>query len=83
VPTLRIENMPQDLYEALCDQAKRNGRSVSAEVVSLLEIHVLTAAKLEQRLALLERTRRIRSHESPEPGPFPSGVEMLREDRER
>jgi plasmid stability protein len=83
VPTLYVENVPEDLYEALRDRAKQNRKSISAEVISLLESNVPTAAELKRRLGLIERTRELRSHRSPGRGPFPSAVEMLREDRER
>jgi hypothetical protein len=34
-------------------------------------------------MRLLEKMRRIQARKSPKPGPFPTIVEMLREDRER
>jgi plasmid stability protein len=36
MPTLYVENVPNDLYEALRDRARRHRRSIAAEVVSLL-----------------------------------------------
>ncbi len=83
MPTLYVENIPEDLYAALRKRAKENRKSISAEVISLLESNVPTAAEIKRRLKLFERTLRLRSQKSPGSGPFPSAVEMLREDRER
>jgi plasmid stability protein len=38
--TLVIKNLPEDLHEKLKEQAKRNHRSVTKEVVSLIECSV-------------------------------------------
>lgn len=81
--TLYVENIPDDLYEALRQRAKLNRNSISTEVISLLERNVPTSAELKRRAKLFERIRKLQSHPSPRPGPFPSGVELLREDRER
>lgn len=83
MPTLYVENVPEDLYAALRQRAKENHKSVSAEVISLLENNVPTAAEIKRRLRLVEETRKIRARKSPGIGPFPSAVDMIREDRER
>lgn len=43
----------------------------------------ISAAEIERRLKVFEDIQRIRARKSPRTGPFPSAVEMLREDRER
>ena len=83
MPTLYVENVPEDLYDALRKRAKENHKSISAEVISLLESNVPTAAEIKRRLKLFGEIQKIRARKSPGKGPFPSAVEMLREDRER
>ena len=34
--TLYVRNVPEEVYEALRQQAKRNGRSISAETIMIL-----------------------------------------------
>jgi len=81
--TLYPENVPDELYEALRKRARQHGKSIAAEVVSLLEQNVPTARELQSRREFLRRLQRLRSWRSPSAGSFPSTEEMLREDRER
>jgi plasmid stability protein len=83
VATLYVQNVPEELYGALRNQARQHRRSIAAEVLSLLEENVPTARELKARKAFLRRVLRLRSRKPPKPGPFPSAEEMLREDRER
>ena len=79
--TLYVQNVPDDLYEALRNQAQQHRRSIAAEVVTLLEENVPTARELKARRELLRRAFRIRSRKPPGKGPFPSAEEMQREGR--
>jgi plasmid stability protein len=81
--TLYVENVPDDLYEALRNRAKAQHRSIAAEVLSLLELNVPTAQELKKREDLLAKLIQIRSTLPPEGRVFPSAEEMIREDRER
>jgi plasmid stability protein len=81
--TLYVENVPDDLYEALRSQAKARRRSIAAEVLALLEENVPTAQELKAREDLLRRIIRMREKPTKGKGPFPSTEEMIREDRER
>jgi plasmid stability protein len=83
MPTLYVENVPKDLYEALRSRARKNRSSIAAEVIALLKEGVPTAAELKRRRQLYDDLAEIRSHKPPRPGPFPSTEEMIREDRER
>ncbi len=83
MPTLYVENVPEDLYEALRQRAKAENKSIAAEVISLLRMNVPTQAEIQRRMKLIDKMRRLQARKSPRPGPFPSAVEMLREDRER
>ncbi|MBV8068975.1 MAG: hypothetical protein JO270_03655 [Acidobacteriaceae bacterium] len=83
MPTLYVENVPEDLYEALRARAQEHRRSIAAEVIELLKSNIPTQAELERRRELFDSIMEIRSQPSPGKGPFPSAEEMIREDRER
>ena len=81
--TLYVENVPDELYEALRSRAKQNRKSIAGEVISLLEESVPTARELKRRQRLFEQVLKLRAGKSADPGPFPTTEEMQREDRER
>jgi plasmid stability protein len=81
--TLYVENVPDELYEALRSQAKARRRSIAAEVLALLQENVPTAEELKARHDLFRRALRMRDKRSKRKGPFPSAEEIIREDRER
>lgn len=81
--TLYVENIPDDLYEALRERARQHRKSIAAEVLSLLEENILTAEERKSRQEFLRRVERWRSQRPRSAGPFPSSEEMQREDRAR
>jgi plasmid stability protein len=81
--TLYVENVPDELYEALRNRAKQNRKSIAGEVISLLEENVPTPTVLRKRREFLKYIERLQRRNPPSPGPFPSAEEMIREDRER
>ena len=81
--TLYVENVPDELYEALRSQAKARRRSIAAEVVALLEENVPTAKALAARKDLFDKILQLRAKEIAAGRVFPSSEEMIREDRER
>ena len=81
--TLYVENVPDDLYDALRKRAKRNRKSIASEVIEVLRESVPTAEELQKRHELFEYIISIRDRQPHSPGPFPSTEEMIREDRER
>jgi hypothetical protein len=50
-PTLYVENIPKDLYQALCKRAANNHRSVAAEGRTLLEQPVASKKELKKQCA--------------------------------
>lgn len=82
--TLHVRNVPDDLYERIRRQAAAQGRSVSAEVIMLLDRSVprrpLSQAERDE---LFDRIDRQREELRRKHGLFPSSVEDIREDRER
>ena len=83
MPTLYVENVPDDLYEALRNRARRAKKSISAEVLSLLEESIPTAAETARRRQLYELARRLRERKPSGRRTPLSAEEMLREDRSR
>ncbi len=81
--TLYVENIPDDGYAALRARAKKNKRSIAAEVLALLKDFVPTEAELKKRWKAIDALKQLRSMPPLTPGPFPSAEEMIREDRER
>ena len=81
--TLYVENIPDDLYEALRGRARGRRRSIAAEVLALLEEAVPTAEELKARQGLLRKFERMRAKKSHSRGSFSSAEEMQRQDRER
>jgi plasmid stability protein len=83
MPTLYVENVPEDVYEALRARAQGNGKSISAEVLALLAENVPTPTELARRREVVTRMNKIRSRQSGKGGPLLSTEQMLREDRSR
>lgn len=81
--TLYVENVPDPLYKALRERARKNRKSIAAEVITLLEENVPTAAELKKRREFYDKMAELRAKPPLTPGPFPSTEEMIREDRER
>jgi len=69
MPTLYVENVPDDLYDA--------------EALAILGENAPTAQELARRKELLARALRISARRPPLPGPFPTSEEMQREGRDR
>jgi plasmid stability protein len=81
--TLYVENVPEGVYKALRERARKNRRSIAAEVIELLGQNVPSAEELRERREFARRMKELSSREPLTPGPFPSAEEMIREDRER
>ena len=81
--TLFVENVKDELYEALRARARSNRRSMAAEVIALLEENIPTPKELQRRIDLLRRVKRSRSSRPLRSGSFPAAEEMVREDRSR
>jgi plasmid stability protein len=82
MPTLYVENVPDDLYEALRARAKAQRKSISAEVLTLLSENIPTRDEIARRLQILDQAAVLRSHISPVANQV-STEEMQRDDRNR
>lgn len=80
--TLYVENVPDDLYQALREQAKRNRTSIAAEVTTLLKENVVTEQQRKDRKLWVKRLEKL--HESLRGrGITIPAEQLIREDRER
>ncbi len=80
MPTLHVRNVPETLYERLRQRAQERSRSISAEVIMLLD-YALEESE-DTQTELLDRIRR-RRYYSPAAYGAPESITLIREDRER
>ena len=80
MPTLHVRNVPEALYERIQEQAQTNQRSISAEVIVLLN-RILSETWRPQTevLGSIRRRRFFR----PASLNVPDSTTLLRQDRER
>jgi plasmid stability protein len=80
--TLYVENIPDDIYEALRDQAKRNRTSIAAEVTTILEENVVTARQRKARQLWVKKLDKLHASLRGRGIDIPA-EELLRADRDR
>jgi len=78
MPTLYIRNVPAEVYEALKARAKREGRSVNAEALKILE----DVAAGERRAASVGQRLRQLAKEINYPPDAPRAHEVVRQIRD-
>ncbi len=83
MPSFHIQNIPEDLYRLLQQRAIAEHRSLSVEVVLLLEQAVAADHVRVSQAILLERMRHHRRTFCPSDVGAPGSVDLLREDRDR
>jgi plasmid stability protein len=79
VATLYVRDVPEKLYKRLRARARRNGRSLNAEVLELIDeavLRELTSDEITDRLAEL-------AAEIDLPPDAPRPEDIIREDRDR
>jgi plasmid stability protein len=81
MPTLYVENVPEELYAALRKRARENRSSISAEVLGLLRSNLSTSRELARRRQVLKRA--LRRTGLPSDAAMPFTEELQREDRLR
>ena len=80
MPTLHVRNVPESLYDQIRQRAQMQNRSLSAEVIMLLDHALATTEQAQDEL--LARIRRRRFFKPAAVG-APDSVTLLRQDRER
>jgi plasmid stability protein len=80
LPTLHVRNVPDDLYERIRTRAQVQGRSITAEVVYLLQTALVDDR--QDQAAILQRIQRRRFFR-PATLNIPDSTTLLRQDRSR
>jgi plasmid stability protein len=76
---LHVRNVPEEIYVALSERARRSHRSLSAEVIALLGQALERGERsVGEILAAIEARRKFQ----PAAAGAPSSLELLREDRD-
>lgn len=81
--TLYVENVPEELYEALRARARLHRKSIAAEVLSLLAENIPTTEELKRRRQFLKQLARFRAQGGGSKQAFSTAEDTLRGDRER
>jgi len=81
--TLYVENVPDEIYDAVRTQAQSKGKSIAAEVIALLTDHVPTPAEMERRRKLFNFAQKARAAGAGAGSRVSTSEEMQREDRDR
>jgi hypothetical protein len=79
MPILHVRNVPDELYENIRRQAQEQNRSISAQVVYLLERAIIESPQAQRQV--LQSIRR-RAGLPAQPG-MPDSLSLLRQDRSR
>ena len=80
MPVLHVRNVPEDLYARILQEAQAQNRSISAQVVTLLQRALQADAR--SQVEVLEGIRRRRSSRPSAAGALGS-LDLLRQDRNR
>ena len=80
MPTLHVRNVPESIYDRLRQRAQARNRSISAEVVMLLDLALEESENSQAQV--LDRIRRRRFFD-PASVNAPDSTTLLREDREQ
>jgi plasmid stability protein len=82
VPNVMVRNIPKDAYAALKHDAKRNHRSLNAEILAMLRDKADMARRRERAAEAMKRLDVLQAHIAREFPHQPSSVELIREDRD-
>lgn len=84
MPILHVRNIPQRLYDDIKLRAQREHRSLTAEVIALLERGLAAPPQESSMKRWLEEARRFSDEMEAKYGPYegPSSADLIREDRD-
>lgn len=81
MPNLTVRNIPKEVYALLKKEAKRQNRSLNAEVLAILADKVEMARRRANAAKAMAEIDRIREEIAEKYPNQPDSVELLREDR--
>jgi plasmid stability protein len=82
VPNVIVRNIPEDAYAVLKQDAKRNHRSLNAEILAMLRDKADIARRRKRAAAAMKRLDVLQAQIAREFPNQPSSVELIREDRD-
>ena len=82
MPNVMVRNIPQEAYAALKQDAKRNHRSLNAEIVAMLRDKADMARRRARAAEAMKRLDVLQAQIAREFPDQPSSVELIREDRD-
>jgi plasmid stability protein len=83
MPVVYVRGIPDKLYNRLKERAEKERRSLSAEVITLMDKALSGGDDVEQQMAVLERLTAIRRSTPPVIMGVDDSVTLIREDRDR
>lgn len=81
MPNLTVRNIPKEVYALLKKEAKRQNRSLNAEVLAILADKAEMARRRANAAKAMAEIDRIREEIAEKYPNQPDSVELLREDR--
>ena len=82
MPTIHARNVPEELYARIRRLAEKEHRSISTQVITMLERAASDEEAGRTQAQILSGIARRRNQYAVPPG-TPSSLDLLREDRER
>ena len=82
MPNVMVRNIPKDAYAALKQDAKRNHRSLNAEILAMLRDRVEMARRRARAVEAMKRLDVLQAQMARDYPNQPSSVELIREDRD-
>jgi plasmid stability protein len=82
VPNVMVRNIPKDAYAVLKQDAKRNHRSLNAEILAILRDKADMARRRARAAEAMKRLDVLQAQIARDYPNQPSSVELIREDRD-
>jgi len=82
MPNLTVRNIPRDIYKRLKESARRNHRSLNAEILAALSDEDAWTRRRLQIAAVIPQLDRARAELARKYPNAPDSVQLIREDRD-
>lgn len=83
MPNLTVRRIPKDIYKRLKESARRNQRSLNAEILAVLSDEDGWKLRRLQIAAVMPELAKARAELAKKYPNAPDSVELIREDRDR
>lgn len=82
MPSLTVRNIPGDVYAVLQQDARRHGRSLNAEILTILADKAEMAQRRAEAAKAMQRIDKLRAEIARKYPSQPDSVDLIREDRD-